>query len=113
MKFISLLLFAVMLCACPQTPQNPTPDASDASVTTIHVDDAGPVLFADSGPPTLCTLACVNMNKLGCAEGANPNCVAICNHVQGQGITNLHPDCLANATSVAAIQACDPKACKK
>lgn len=113
MKLVhTLALFAALLLGCPPSPINPPPDANDgASPVPPTTPDAGPVLFADSGPPTACTLACVNLNKLGCPEGLDPNCVNVCNHAQGQGVTNLKPDCLANATTVAAAKACGTVTC--
>lgn len=100
---------SLALEGCPSPAVSP-PNASDAATqvtvtTTIAASDSGSILF------TPCNLACTNMAKLGCPEGVNANCVDVCNHAQASGLTNLKPDCLASAATVAAAKACGTVTC--
>ena len=55
--------------------------------------------------------ACANLAAIGCQEGAKPNCAAVMQRAQESAITDLHPACLATATSKEAARACGSVRC--
>ncbi|MCL2779616.1 MAG: hypothetical protein FWD73_16620 [Polyangiaceae bacterium] len=88
---------ALSLLACQPAPKQPVQDAGDASV---ELDAASPA-----------AKACANLRRLGCAEGNDDSCVATIEHVQSARITDLHPDCLAEASTKAEARACRSVVC--
>lgn len=102
-------MLVIFIAGCPSSPPiSPPPDASDASTRVVVAgSDSGSVLLSP------CNLACTNMAKLGCAEGTDPHCVDVCDHAQSSGLTNLKPDCLAQAVDLAALKACGTVTCKR
>lgn len=94
MKLVAALIIASLAAAeCPPMPP-PHP-----------VGDAAP----DRGS---CVLACATLRSLGCREGLAANCVATCDHVESSRLTELHPGCLAAATSKEAARACGSVRCE-
>lgn len=87
MKRIALLL---ALTACP-SPATPQPDSGDAAI----VGDAG-----------ICAAMCSNLAAIGCLEGADPKCVAVCTHETTNPVTGIPVACWASASTKEAARAC-------
>jgi hypothetical protein len=60
-----------------------------------------------------CQTACANLDRLGCPEGKDPLCASTCVKVQSQGLTDVHPECLAAAASPEAARACGTVTCSQ
>lgn len=128
------LLFGSLPAACPSPPSAPdagslADDASfneggaasdvmtfpEASFLDVFVDapfvpvfDAAPV---DAGPPTLCTLACLNLASIGCVEGKKTTCVATCQAAVNKQLIDFHPDCIAKQSTKSGVRGCGHVAC--
>jgi len=105
---------AFVLCAfpaCPPAPVPPSPpDASvEVGVEDVAVEaaapDVAPVVPEVPMPQTPCSLACGNLAILGC-PGNKPNCLATCEHVTMQHLTELKLPCLTKAKSCDEAIAC-------
>jgi hypothetical protein len=117
----TILLGATVLSTCQScgtTPFPPVPPGPPPAVT-----DGGPIL-PDSGLDmslpdlpedstlSLCRAACANLLALGCPEGKAPACAADCRMAQLGRITDLHPDKIAKAKSIAEVRAIGSVACQ-
>lgn len=80
-----LLAMAIVGCATP-----PTPTPTD---------------------PSSCRDACSNLAKLGCPEGLSTRCETTCQKVADEGLTDLKPSCLAQATSQGEARSCGTVTC--
>lgn len=93
MKLAALGLLFALGCPKPYPPPEPPP-----------VVDAGP-------PVATCEALCAHAAALGCPfSRPTPNghtCQAVCLNVQGSGITSWNIECMVNAASCAAIDACE------
>lgn len=100
-------LSAVLLLGCPPSPNPPGPD-SDATVPITP----GPWPFEDeldgASPAKACAAMCTNLDRLGCGE-AHPEvgtCEDLCVRVQSKHLVDLHPACVAKASTVVGVQLC-------
>jgi len=97
----ALSMFLGGCCACPppvQQPDNSQPDAG----STIPVDDTAP----DGAKLPTCSTGCAKLASLGCSEGKDKNCVAVCTQIQA---TKLTTTCWTSATTVQQARACGVK----
>jgi hypothetical protein len=90
---IITLLFSAILAACTGSKPDPIPP--------------GPT--ADAG--SICEMACKNLRQLEC-EGVKDNCAETCTRTQEERLTDLHPQCLAGATSKESVRKCGSVRCK-
>ena len=93
---IVLLALALALCACPPSPAPPTPDSGDGAALDAPAPDAS----------DLCSSACANLAALGCKEGADPKCLAVCEQNQASHLTVMPLACWSAASSKAIARAC-------
>jgi len=95
-----LILLAALLAACAATTPAPAPRAEPPTPLEPYGLEAG----------TPCGSACAALARLRCPESmpnaSGESCVTICNRVQGSGIADLRPLCVAKAGDVAAARAC-------
>jgi|WetSurMetagenome_2_1015567.scaffolds.fasta_scaffold713134_2 hypothetical protein len=61
--------------------------------------------------PTSCRDACSNLAKLGCPEGLAANCESTCKRASDEGLTDLRPSCLREATSQEEARSCGTVTC--
>lgn len=99
------------------------PAPSDAASLDAPSQDAGSLDSASLDAPSprldartpdaahLCDDACAKLKRLGCAEGSDPQCSAVCRHAETSRVTDLRIGCLAAATSKAAARACASVTC--
>jgi hypothetical protein len=115
MKIVLVVLSALLLAGCQQP--SPLPPDPFYSVPDVYVPppepfvvDAGSKPVKDASPPVgdIFDKACANLVTLRCQEGfsAPPqdSCADALRH--GQQIANMKPDCVAAASSVAAVKKC-------
>jgi hypothetical protein len=96
----TLVFFA--LAGCPKPAPGPTPPD-----TTEAMED-GAIAGGDTG--ATCERACGALATAKCPEGDDHDrCVAVCRHVLDTHLTELPAECLASATSSAAVKACGVK----
>ena len=84
-----LLLLA--LAACHHSP--PANDSGDAVATVIDAGDT-------------CVTMCANLATIGCREGADPKCVAVCTHDLEVPVSPMPLSCWTSATTKEAARAC-------
>jgi hypothetical protein len=108
-RFAFLAVAVLAMQGCPPSPTPPAPDASDAAPPPVADAAPAPIPSVDASTPS--TQACVNIARLGCAEGAISNCAATLDHVDATKITKIDIACLAAAKTKAAVRACGSIAC--
>jgi hypothetical protein len=57
--------------------------------------------------------ACLNLQSLGCPEGARPNCAAVMKRADDDHLTDTHASCLAGAKTAEDARACGSVRCAK
>ena len=97
MRYAGLLLAAAALAAgpfavlsCPTPPRPPPP----------------PPTLVDGAPAPSCASACERLRYLGCPEGTNASCEAVCQHVLDTHLTPLDIACLSAAGDVVSARSC-------
>lgn len=113
---IASVSFLLCISACPKVvAEQPSPAsaASSADAGAAPSDRSLDARALDAGlaKPDLCELACPRLKLLGCPEGGERECVAVCRHAETSRVTDLRPDCIAAAGSKAAVRACGTVAC--
>lgn len=108
-----LFAAALTLTACPK-PQPPVPppvDAADAAPPLEQVVDSAAFKYP------WCAKACENMERLKCPEATTPDggldCYAVCSNAEATRQYTLKPQCVAEATTVAAMRNCKTVRCKQ
>lgn len=94
----SLLFLAMaLLAACTPTPapSPPAPDAGDGGI------DAAPAPVTDA-----CAALCANLAGIGCSDGSDPDCAAVCRHVSSTHIIALDVACGTAAKNKSGARAC-------
>lgn len=91
---------ALDACTCKSPPHPAAP---------VAVADAGELVLDDAGDE--CSIACANMAAHGCQEARvsrqGEPCAAFCRRETALGAASqLHPECVADAGTHAAMQAC-------
>lgn len=93
---ILVLLSALSIVACVTVPPAPTPTPDTSA----------------------CTVACSNLERLGCPEADPPvveraGCVPVCEHMVSSGKFRLDVSCIVAARSVEAVRVCAGVRCER
>lgn len=92
MKRFLVMFVAVFLIGCPPPPPPPPPGPPPA--------DADPTACADA-----CAVIVRSCPKTKLAE--DKDCPSACRQVESSGYITMHAPCIAKATNVAEIRACN------
>ena len=93
----------------PFPPAPPGPSLPDGG--SLPLPDGGSNDPTDCSVQDPCMRACSNLKILGCPEGLDPSCVVVCQEAQTSKITDLRPDQIAKAKSIAEIRKIGSVAC--
>jgi len=122
-----LLCVALLCAACPPAPVVPQPDADAMPPPPPMVVDASVEPIGDAGdsdatrrpkrdalpPTTTCGRACVQLQSLGCQEGAptphGETCESVCLRTNAFPGVKLPAACLVTATTVNQARSCGVK----
>lgn len=107
-----VILFVGLLAGeCQKTPPAPPAPLPTDAGPEAAAPEAGPVDEDASPRESVCARACARLKELGCKEGLAASCVATCERAQAEHLTDLHPDCLAAASTKEAARACKSVRC--
>lgn len=62
-------------------------------------------------PPIDYAAICAHLVDIGCPEGAAPNCASTFQRVAGGNMTDLHPQCLLDASTRGQARSCGSVDC--
>jgi hypothetical protein len=115
-RLVVLIACALVASACRPAP--PTPVPPDTTIVDVVIVDAAPdppPAAPEAGPldaGDVFDRACANLRDKQCKEGfqlpGEEPCADIMRRAELGHLTQMHPDCVEQALSVAAIRKCGP-----